>query len=368
MKIVRVEAIPLSIPFTYGADAMVLGTGAWKALDFCLVRVDTDNGLTGWGEAFAYTCRRSVTAAVRDMIAPLAVGQEVGPDAGGIAGLQTMIQKRLHIFGRFGITAFALSGLDIALWDIAGKAAGQPLHALLGGARRQRLACYASLLRYADNDLVARYCAQAVSEGFGAIKLHEISEPVILVARSAVPTEAALLLDVNCEWSVEEASAIGRRLAPLGLAWFEEPVFPPEDGAGLRAVGEACGIPIAAGENCCFATQFGALFEAGALSYAQPSVTKVGGITEMLKVAALADKHGVKLAPHSPYFGPGALATLHLVAALSDEARFEYFYLQADAGLYGSALAPVRGEVQVPQQPGLGFDPDPEVMRRYRAE
>ena len=364
MKIVRVEAVPLSIPCRYGAEGWSLGSGGWKALDFCLVRVETDAGITGWGEAFSYSCRRAVAAALTDMIAPIAVGR----DATDISGLHAEIQKRLHVFGRFGITAFALSGLDIALWDIAGKAAGKPLHALLGGARRERLACYASLLRYADAALAARYCEQALGEGFGAIKLHEVSEPVIAAARAVVPRSAALLLDVNCEWSIAQASAIGRRLAPLGLEWFEEPVFPPEDGAGLRAVGGACGMPIAAGENCCFATQFAALFDAGALQYAQPSVTKVGGITEFRKVAALAAERRVKLAPHSPYFGPGALATLHLLAAQAEEARFEYFYLEVDAWLYGDLLAPRRGELGVPRAPGLGADPDPDVIQRYRTD
>jgi L-alanine-DL-glutamate epimerase-like enolase superfamily enzyme len=298
------------------------------------------------------------------MIAPIALGQ----DAADIAGLHATIQKRLHIFGRFGITAFALSGLDIALWDLAGKAAGKPLHALLGGARRERLACYASLLRYADSKLAARYCEQALGEGFSAIKLHEVSEPVIAAARASVPREVALLLDVNCEWSVDQAIAVGKRLAPLGLEWFEEPVFPPEDGAGLHAVGKACGIPIAAGENCCFATQFAALFDARAVQVAQPSVTKVGGITEFRRVAALADERKVRLAPHSPYFGPGALATLHLIAALAQEARFEYFYLRAEASLYGEALAPRNGELSVPRGPGLGIEPDAEVLRRYRKD
>ena len=363
MKIVRVDAMPLSIPCRYGAEGWSLGSGGWKALDFCLVRVETDAGITGWGEAFSYSCRRAVVAALTDMIAPIAVGR----DAADIAGLHAEIQKRLHIFGRFGIAAFALSGLDIALWDIAGKAAGKPLHALIGGAKRERLGCYASFLRYADAALAARFCEQAVGEGYGAIKLHEVSEPVIAAARAAAPA-AALLLDVNCEWSVADACAIGRRLAPLGLEWFEEPVFPPEDGAGLRVVGEACGIPIAAGENCCFATQFAALFDANAVQYAQPSVTKVGGITEFRKVAALAAERHVHLAPHSPYFGPGALATLHLLAALAPDARFEYFYLQADAWLYGNLLAPRRGELGVPQAPGLGADPDPDVVRRYRAD
>ena len=359
MKVARVEAVPLSIPFQYGAEGWKLGSGGWKALDFCLVRVETDDGLVGWGEAFSYSCRRAVTAAVRDMIAPIAVGK----NALEIEAIHVEIQKRLHIFGRFGITAFALSGLDIALWDLAGKRAGKPLHALIGGARRERLACYASLLRYADNDLVTRYSKRALDEGYRAIKLHEVSEPVISAARKAVPRDAALLLDVNCEWSVPDAIAAGKRLAPLGLEWFEEPVFPPEDVPGLRSVGQSTGMAIAAGENCCFASQFAALLDG--VQYAQPSVTKVGGVTEFLKVAKLVRERGVKLAPHSPYFGPGALATLHLLAALTADARFEYFYLWPEATLYGSALQPRGGELALPQAPGLGADPDPDVMRRY---
>lgn len=363
MRIAAVEAIPLAIPFRYGAEGWKLGTGGWKALDICLVRVETDEGLVGWGEAFSYSCRSAVAAAVRDMIAPIAVGK----DPADVSGLHLEIQKRLHIFGRFGIAAFALSGLDIALWDLAGKSRGRPLHALLGGAKRERLGCYASLLRYAEPKLAAQYAARAVEEGFGAIKLHEVAEPAIAAARDAVPRDRALLLDVNCEWTVAEASAVGRRLRSLGLAWFEEPVFPPEDGHGLRAVGEACGIPIAAGENCCFASQFAALLDARAVQYAQPSVTKVGGITEFLKVRDLVDEKGAKLAPHSPYFGPGALATLHLLAAAPEEARFEYFYCWPDAWLYGDALSPRRGELVVPRGPGLGFEPDPGVIRRFAA-
>jgi len=362
VKITAVEAVPLSIPFTYGAQGWKLGSGGWKALDFCLVRVDTDSGLTGWGEAFSYSCRRAVAAAVRDMIAPIAIGR----DAADIAGLHLELQKRLHIFGRFGITAFALSGLDIALWDLAGKRAGKPLHALIGGARRERIATYASLLRYADEGLVTRYCRKALEDGHRAIKLHEVSEPVIAAARAAVPRDAALLLDVNCEWSVAEAIAIGKRLAPLGLEWFEEPVFPPEDAPGLRSVGQSTGMAIAAGENCCFATQFAALLDG--VQYAQPSVTKVGGVTEFLKVAALVRERGARLAPHSPYFGPGALATLHLLAALTDTARFEYFYLWPQEGLYGPILQPREGEIALPPGPGLGAEPDAEVIRRYRAD
>ncbi len=364
MKITRVEAIPLAIPFTYGADAMTLGTGAWTQLDFCLVRVETDAGLVGWGEAFSYTCRRATVAAVNDMIAPLALGH----DATDIAGLSAKIQKQLHIFGRYGITAFALSGLDIALWDIAGKAAGLPLYRLIGGASRTRIECYASLLRYAEPRLVAEYCARARGEGFAVIKLHEIDDRAVAAARGTLGPDVPLLLDVNCEWRPLEAIEAGRRFRAHDLTWFEEPVFPPEDYRALREVGAACGLPIAAGENFCFATQFEALFDARAVQYAQPSVTKVGGVSEFLKIMALAQTHNVRLAPHSPYFGPGALATLHLLAAYNEPAWFEYFYLWPEAKPYSGHLDPVDGMLELPQGAGLGVDPDPEVLRRYRAD
>ena len=362
MKIARVEAVQLSIPFTYGGTRRLAGA-YWRALDFCLVRVETDTGAVGWGEAFAYSCRRAVAAAVNDMVAPLAVGY----DAADIAGLHAKLQRELHLFGRYGITVFAVSGLDIALWDLAGKAAGKPLHGLLGGAKRTSVPCYASLLRYADPKLVADYCRRALDEGYGAIKLHEIADDAIAAARAAVPRPVPLTVDVNCEWSPEDAIAAANRFRQHDLEWLEEPVFPPEDFRSLRAVAEASGVPIAAGENFCFATQFDALFEARAVAFAQPSVTKVGGITEFLKVAALADARGVRLAPHSPYFGPGALATLHLLAARED-ARFEYFYLWPEAKLFGATLDPAGGALNVPSGPGLGVDPDPEVMRRFRAD
>ncbi len=364
MKITRVEAIPLAIPFTYGAEAFKLGTGSWKKLDFCLVRIETDAGFVGWGEAFAYTCRAAVVAAVRDMVAPLAVGH----DAADIGGLHAKVQRQLHIFGRFGITAFALSGLDIALWDIAGKTAGVPLHRLIGGARRTRIPCYASLLRYAEPRLVAQYCERALGEGFTSIKLHEVDDAAVQSGRHAVPPQVPLTVDVNCEWRAREAIGMALRWREHGLLWLEEPVFPPEDFRAMRAVGNASGIPIAAGENLCFATQFEAMLDAGAVQYAQPSVTKVGGVTEFLKVMALAEARNVRLAPHSPYFGPGALATLHLLAAYGEPSRFECFYLWPEAKLFGAILDPVDGALAVPPDPGLGCDPDPGVIERYRAD
>ena len=353
MKISQVTAVPLSIPFQHG-----LGSG--RRLDLCLVRVDTDAGIVGWGDAFAYNCRSTVVTAVNDMIAPLALGH----DAADIAGLHHHIQKKLHIFGRFGVQAYALSGLDIALWDIAGKAAGKPVHELLGGAKRTSVPCYASLLRYGDAALVSQYCERALNDGHTEIKLHEVTDVAVAAGRNAVPSAIPLTLDVNCEWLPEDAIAAALRFKPHGLKWLEEPAFPPEDFSALRAVSEASGIPLAAGENLCFVTQFRTAFEAGALRYAQPSVIKVGGITEFIKVVQLARQHGVQVAPHSPYFGPGALATLHLIAALVPEASFEFYYLSPEASLYPGVFGAAK--VQLPQGPGLGLDPGLQVLTRYR--
>ena len=156
------------------------------------------------------------------------------------------------------------------------------------------------------------------------------------------------------------------RFKPYDLHWLEEPIFPPEDFNSLAALRRETGIPIAAGENACTVHEFEKMFAAGAVTYAQPSVTKVGGVTEFRKVAALAEAKGVALMPHSPYFGPGFLATLHLAAANPSPGLIERFYLKMEAMLYGELADPVRGKFRLPMGPGLGREPDPAVIKSYR--
>lgn len=364
MKITKVEAIPLSIPFTYGGEGSGDHLIKFQALDYCLARVETDDGLVGWGDGFAYNCRNAVATVVRDMIAPLAIGR----DASDIAGMHAYLQKRLHLFGRFGVQAYAISALDIALWDIAGKAANLPLHRLVGGARRTRIPCYASLLRYNDPQLVSRYAEQALGEGFTSIKLHEVADDAVAAGRGAVPAHVPLTVDVNCEWRPREAMATALRWREHELYWLEEPVFPPEDFRALREIGEGSGVDLAAGENWCFVSQFQQALEARAVQFVQPSVTKVGGVTECLKIIALAEAHNTRVALHSPYFGPGALATLHVLAAQDEPSWFEYFYLRADAKPYPGLVDAAQGALDVPTAPGLGADPDPNVIARYRVD
>jgi L-alanine-DL-glutamate epimerase-like enolase superfamily enzyme len=366
MLITDVRAHHVRIPFDAGVASFKQGASAIAATDIVLVEISTDTGLTGWGDAWGYVCPRSTATAIDEMIAPQVRGQQA-PDAAGIPAVMERIQRNLHLFGRYGITMFAISGLDIALWDLAARAKGEPLHRLLGAARRTRMPAYASLLRIGDPALVAKECEVALRRGYPAIKLHETTVPAVLAARRAIGDGIPLMVDMNCPMDGAAAIAFAHACRPAAPLFLEEPVWPPEDFATLAEVRAKGGLDIAAGENACTEHQFRQMLAAGAVSYAQPSVIKVGGITEYLKVVALADAEGVRLAPHSPYFGPGFLATLQLMALRDDGSFVEVFYMNRAACLWGGRIDPdVNGTIPVPDGLGLGYEPDREVMARYR--
>jgi L-alanine-DL-glutamate epimerase-like enolase superfamily enzyme len=366
MLITDVRAHHIRIPYDAGVASFRQGASAISALEIVLVEVSTDAGLTGWGDAFAYVCPRSSATAIDEMIAPQARGMEV-PDAADIPAFMERIQRNLHLFGRYGITMFAISGLDIALWDLAARVQGAPLHRLIGARKRERIPAYASLLRIGTPDLVAGECETARRRGYTAIKLHETTASAVFAARRAIGAGIPLMVDMNCPMTALQATAFAHECQEAAPLFLEEPVWPPEDFAGLAQVRKNGGLDIAAGENACTVHQFRQMMQAGAVSYAQPSVTKVGGITEYLGVVALADEMGVKLMPHSPYFGPGLLATLQLLSVRDDNTFVEMFYMNQAATLWRGAIdVGPDGMVAVPEGPGLGYEPDREVMERYR--
>ena len=354
LTIDRIETIPIKIPFERVGKPTGWRGRAWTGLETLLVRVETSDGLVGWGDAFAYHCQPAAKAALDRMVAPMALGR----DPRDIAGLNHQLQKALHLFGRYGI--------DIALWDLAGKRAGKPLAELLGGLVRTEIDAYASLFHLHDIEIVAEHTRQALAQGYRYIKLHETEEPEVKAARQTAGAGVPIMVDTNCPWTPAEARAHALRLKLYDLHWLEEPIFPPEDFRSLAALRRETSIAIAAGENACTSFEFEKMFSAGAVTYAQPSVTKVGGITEFRKVATLAEAHGVALMPHSPYFGPGFLATLHLAAASATPSLIERFYLKMEASLYGDAIDPVRGKFHLPMGLGLGREPDPDVIKDYR--
>jgi len=365
MKIASIESIPLRIPFTAGgrSDAAVWGKAGLETVDSLIVKVTTDTGVVGWGESFGFNVIPAVKAAIDTALAP----DMIGRDATQVEKLMLDLQKKFHVFGRSGAFIYGLSAIDIALWDIAGRVVGQPVHQLLGGSDAVSLPAYASLIRYSDPELVRKNVRRALDSGYRHLKLHEIDIDCIRAAREEAGDDIGLMLDVNCPWSVREALDMAEQLRPLNPRWLEEPVWPPENYSGLAQVRQQGGIPVAAGENASTLMDFQHLLEAGAVDFIQPSPAKMGGLTELRKVFALANAHNVTVMVHSFYDGPGLLANVHASAALGGRgAMVEWRYFDLEAQLYGDAIIPKNGAMAVPQGPGLGLEPDADVIREYR--
>lgn len=360
MRIVAIETSVVSTPFDMGGPPWSFAGKSWATLDILLVKVETEDGYVGWGEAFGHVAIPTTRAALDSIVAPLFLGR----DASDVAALTEEILQAVHLLGRNGPFVYAVSGVDIALWDIVGKRAGQPLYRLLGGSSVERLQGYASLLRYSDPTLVAKNARAAYERGYRAIKLHEVTREAVLAAKEAIGADALMMLDTNCPWSVPEACAMARAMKDDGLHWLEEPVWPPEDHAGLARVRQE-GIPLAAGENAAGRFDFEDMFERRAIDIAQPSVTKIGGIGEMRRVIALGERHGIQVVPHCPYFGPGFLASLHIIAAMPSRPPVEVLWMELEANPFDPWVRARDGHLAMPQGPGLGCNPAPDILRRY---
>jgi L-alanine-DL-glutamate epimerase-like enolase superfamily enzyme len=314
--IAEIEAIPLRIPLKPDLPGAALWGEPLSAADSLLVKVTTDDGTVGWGEAFGLYGTALAVCALDELITPLCLGH----DAADIATLMAHVQRKLHVFGRGGAITYALSAVDIALWDIAGKSAAAPVCRLLGGAPAA-LRCYASLACYTEPDRVRAAVRRAVDAGFGAIQLHESTLPALHAARDEAGPEVALIVDAGCAWTLGQAQAVAAELHDLGLLFLEEPLWPPENFDGLAELRRSTGLPVASGENVGTILEFERLLTAGAVDFVQPSPAKVGGITELRKVFPLAAVRNVRMMTHSFYDGPG-----------------------------------------------LGIDPDPEVISAYRCD
>ena len=358
MKITAVEAICLAIPMK-PLDPPSPWTAATRKQ--IVVRVRTDAGLTGVGEAFAYGAPLAVCNVIEESLAPLLIGQ----DPLRIEYLADLMHRGTVIYGRRGLAMFAISGVDIALWDLLGKARGAPVYELLGGATRPRLPVYASLMRYDSPKDVAGACKGFVAQGFTMLKLHQTDVASVRAAREAVGPSVELMLDVNCPWTPAEAIAMARALAPYRLFWFEEPVWPPEDYTGLAEVTRATDTPIALGENESTLFGFREIVERRAGDILQPSITKVGGITEFKKIAALAQAANLPIAPHSFYFGPGLAATLHVAATLGGAMPVEFPTGEHEISFLARPIEAHDGYVEVPTGPGLGVEINEEAIRRH---
>jgi len=373
MKVSRVSAIPLVAPLD---RPFRTGVATFTAFYSALVRVETDDGVVGHGECLARYQPRAWSDLVNEVLAPLVVGA----DPFDVEHTWERLYRSLGSFSGHsrGILLEAMSGIDIALWDVMGKALGQPVARLLGGTTRE-VAAYASSVTVDATAAMAAQAAGFVERGFTSLKVKigrdVATERAVLGAiRDAVGDEVEVYVDANGAYDYPQALRVAEVLEDHGVAWFEEPVRTEYRGsyAKLRA---ATRLALAAGEGEFTRWGMHELLRTEAIDIIQPDVCRSGGITETRKLWALATLYHARYAPHVG--GSGALcaaASVHLAAAapnfltyecsvpanpLRDELAFEPV---------GHAASVRAGRVPVPDRPGLGIEIDPAVVERYRVD
>jgi L-rhamnonate dehydratase len=375
VKITDVEAIVLR-------QAVVDDGIADGSQDDLVVRIHTDEGITGIGEVDSSPelVRALVQAPSSHAVATSLRDALIGEDPLDVERLWHKMYRGLIYFGRRGIAIHAISGLDIALWDIKGKALGKPVCELIGAVRHDRIRAYASRLM-PDTTAEVRHAVSALREqGFTAVKLgwgplgrdpdHDIR--LAGAAREAGGDGVEILIDAGLGYGADAIPAIrvARELEQLGVYWLEEP-FEPDEYEAYAELADAVDIPIAAGEQDATRWGFRELIERGHVDLIQPDVTRCGGITEMMRIAALAEDHGVALVPHAWKSGIIKAASLHVNAVLSEALFQEYCVAETDINTkLTHQLLPIEadGYVAVPTAPGLGVDLDEDVLSSLRVE
>lgn len=358
MKITDVSANCYSLPFA----PVKLPPSARIGVTPVIVRVQTDEGITGIGEAFGYmNSAQAVTAVLQDMLKPLLLGQ----DPMQINRLWQEMYRTTYYAGRAGVVLSAISGVEMALWDVKGKALNTPVYQLLGGQAHGKIPAYASLMPYRKPDAVAKACEVVLKQGYTIVKLHEISVEAVAAAREALGDDIKLLLDVNCAWDVPDAIEMGKRFQLYNLYWYEEPIYPADNYDGLAEVRARVGTPIAAGENEYTVHSFKRLIEKNAADVLQPSVFKLGGISQQKKVFTLAEVGAQVVVPHCFAAGPAMAATVQVSFSEPGAKFIETLIEELAEPIYRQPLVPVDGYWLPPESPGLGIELDEKVLAKY---
>jgi L-alanine-DL-glutamate epimerase-like enolase superfamily enzyme len=343
---------------------------------FPYVVVQTEDGLTGIGECDVFSAK-AVKPAVDLILKPLLIGKNA-LDTGSLWDQMSEAMQRASMVGG------ALAGVDTALWDITGKALGAPIHQLLGGKRRDRVRFYASsMLRTLSVQAEAERVVQMVERGWTAYKLHgavpgRIDDPAdhsvatVRAIRKAVGEEIEILVDVNGAYSRHHAIEIGRQFEELRVHHFEEPVK-AADFDGMAAVADALDIAVAAGERCYNRWQLYDLALYGRVDILQPTITRVGGFTELRRIDALASVLRLPLTVNNIQPTVATVAHLHFLAASANapyaqEYNVERIPVRDDTPILREPLrVEPGGHIRVPDGPGLGIEVDLELMRRLAA-
>jgi L-alanine-DL-glutamate epimerase-like enolase superfamily enzyme len=354
-----IDTIALRIPLDIWAPAPKAQGVPRTHVESLYVRVRTSGGVVGWGESFG-TGRPMVIAAFDNWIRRLAVGKSISDET-----LIPRIERMLLSLSRSGPLAHALAGLDIALWDIRGKLAGVPVSTLLGGAKRARVECYASLLQYyANPEYIKRNTARALERGYRLIKLHERTPEAVAAAREVTGPDIPLMVDTNCAWTAAEAEAAVAAMAPYKPYWVEEPIYPPEDFEALAKLRASTGVPMGVGENATSLSEFPRMVTIGKADFIQPAMVKLG-ITAMARVTATVEQAGAICVPNAFYIGPAFLEVLHCMAAKEKVSPLERMFADFGATPFAKTVPVINGGVEVPQGPGLGADPEDDLIAQF---
>lgn len=318
----------------------------------------TGIGETWWGIADRDVPGRSarpITSVIEDLLAPRVIGAE----ADNIEAIWYDLYDWGARYGDNGIFFMGLSGLDLALWDLKGKRLDAPVLDLLGGAATESLPVYASLPPLRTPAALQRETQRALDAGFTAVKLHEVDPELSAFLRDEFGPDLVLMVDVNGAFDPVQAIAHGRRLSELDVLWFEEPVKPMSDEASIARVGQSAQCDLAGGENEYSIASFDRLLATGALTYLQPEITKIGGMTGAKRVGALAERYNVALCPHNFRLGPSLYASIHWAFSSPASRWIEYpFMPEGVAASYPVDVPPlVNGHVRPIPGPGFGCVP-----------
>ncbi len=348
-----------------------------------LVEVGSDDGYVGWGEGLVREAPTAHVEIVERLLAPIILGQ----DPLAIEELWQRMFAALKTRGHFGgYFIEALSGVDIALWDLAGKILGIPVHRMLRGPTFDRIKAYASSIywHYMDKlspDSVAKEVLRLSEQGFDQVKIKIGMEKmgvggpsvqdVLKAVRDLVGYGVTIMVDANSAYSVNEAIRVGRVLERYEVLWFEEPL-PPNNIEGYAELRRKLDVMIAGGESLFTKYQFMEYVRKRALDVLQPDIARVGGITEFMKVAAIAEAEGLLIAPHVGLSGPGCrAASLQASAALPREVflTYEYMYKGDNALARELPRKPIevfnRGYLEICKEPGTCFEPNRDAIKKF---
>ena len=369
MKITDIKTLRLRAPL--GAQGQVESrTGVRTHRYALLVEVHTDEGITGLG-----SCSGNgpvLESIVTHVLKPLLVGMD--PLAIEEVWDTAYFRAGVRAFGSRGVGVVALSGVDIALWDITGKVKGVPVYELLGGKRRDRVKVYATALYPEETRAAVEKAEKLAERGFHGIKIKvgfDLTQDIEIVGavRSALGADFPLMTDANMGYGLDVALTAAAAFEKLDIGWLEEPLF-MEDVAGHARLKACTRVPVAVGENLHTRFAFESFMARDAVDVLQPDVARAGGISEVRAIAALAAEQGLPVSLHTYGDGVALAASLHLAAALENSAVMEFDYNENPlrSGLLREPLEPKDGFMQPPDGPGLSVTLDPDALQRYRFE